>query len=183
MARESLFGNDRLFQFFKWADLLKKTDAQTVIDVIRGWWNQGWGLPSGLRADDGPEFRSKFTNFSESVGVKRETSSAYHPYSNGLAEQRAPAVKKAIKKLGYKADLQHVINDLNSLERSNIPATPAELMSGRVIRSSLPASVRRSVDLAIIRQKSIKTQERAFKRLNRGRINCQNFKEGDGVRV
>ena len=37
------------FSFFKWAQLLKKTDSQTVIDVIRGWWKQGWGYSVGLR--------------------------------------------------------------------------------------------------------------------------------------
>ena len=77
-------------------------------------------------------------------------------------EQGVREAKKAINKLGHKADLQQVINDVNSLERSNIPTTPAELMSGRVKRSFLPASGRQSMDLAIIRQNRLEAQERAF---------------------
>ena len=139
------------FSFFKWAAQLKKNDAQIVIEVIRKWWNQGWGLPWCLHADDGPQYRSRFTNFLESVGVKRETSSTYHSSRNGLIERGVQAVKKAIKKLGHKADLQQIVNDLNFLLRSDIPAIPTELISGRVIRSALPASGRRSVDRAIMR--------------------------------
>ena len=87
--------------------------------------------------------------------------------------------KQHSKNIVAKADLQQVISDLNSLERSDVPATPAELMSGRAVRSSLPASGRRSVDLAAVRQERIDIEERAFMRLIRGRCSCQEYKVGD----
>ena len=76
-----------------------------------------------------------------------------------------------------------MISDLNSLERSDVPATPTELMSGRGVKSSLPASGRRSVDLATVRQRRLESQERTFRRLNRRRFSRQEYKMGDRVRV
>ena len=129
------------------------------------------------------QFRQEFTNFLVEVGVKKETSLAYNPSSNGLAERAVQAFKKALKKSGGKGDIQKIAADLNSFERTDVPATPGEMMARRATRSCLPLTRRRSVDMAIVRKKRIDAQDRQFRQMNRGKSSLDKFRVGDRVRV
>ena len=140
-------------------------------------------MPRIIRADYGPQFRGPFNNWIDSLGIIRETSSAYNPASNGLAEKAVGDVKRVLKKLTGQEDLLQVTAGINNMIRSDCNTTPAELMAGRSIRTPLIGSSRREVDLAIARQKRLETQDRIRYRMGRGRKSREIFQIGDAVRV
>ena len=125
---------------FKWIEVLKKLDSQEVIRIMTRWFNGGPGLPRVVRADYGPQFRGPFNNWLDSLGIIRETSSAYNPASNGLAEKAVGDVKRVLKKLTGREDLLQVTAGINNMIRSDCNATPTELMAGRSIRTPLIGS-------------------------------------------
>ena len=61
--------------------------------------------------------------------------------------------------------------------------TPADLFSGRVVRSNTPASARRTIDLAKARKQRLDDQLRIRKKLGRGRHSLETFVVGDRVRL
>ena len=60
----------------------------TMKSATRGYfmWAHSYGLASEIRTDDGPGFRSEFTEAVNEVGTTHINSSAYNPTSNGCAE-------------------------------------------------------------------------------------------------
>ena len=117
------------------------------------------------------------------MGIVRETSSAYNPQSNGLAEKSVEDIKYCIKKQTGKLDLEKVVSETNHRVRSGMECTPAELFSGRVVRSNTPASSRRTIDLAKARKKRMEDQLRIRRKLGRGKLSSEIFMKGDKVRL
>ena len=93
-AGKTYLGMTCYFSGFKWAAVLKKTDTQEVIKVISDWFNGGHGIPRAVRADSGPQFRAQFNNWLDTLGIIRETSSAYNPTSNGMIEKTVGDIKR-----------------------------------------------------------------------------------------
>ena len=73
-----------------------KTIASTI-KVMRLWFEH-FGYPDRVRADNGPAFRSGFTDWLKGNKIIREMSSAYNSQSNGLAERAVKRCKDLIKK-------------------------------------------------------------------------------------
>ena len=111
-------------------------------------------MPDGI-SDNGKQFASaEFKSFAAEWGFSPETSTSRYPQSNGLAENAVKVMKKII--------LKYLETDedpfLALLAYRNSPLengkTPAELMFGRKLRTSLPylqyrreAVTRSSVDI------------------------------------
>ena len=172
-----------LFSGFKWCSKLKLLDSSKVIAKMEHWFSQGCGLPRVIRSDSGPQFRSQYNNWLEAVGVIRETSSAYNPRSNGLAEKGVQDLKKILKKQGSSFNLEKLVAEANNTARANMTATPAEMFMGRVVKSSTLGSSRRIVDLAKAHQQRLADQLRIKHRLGRGRLSRDVFQPGDRVRI
>ena len=68
-------------------------------------WFWDFGFPKAIRSDGGPQFRTEFENYCESLGIKREKSLPYNPQSNGLAEAAVKQMKRLIKKVGSQEEL------------------------------------------------------------------------------
>ena len=96
-GKEYLLAVD-FFSGFKWVTEMKKLDTNEVIKHFSHWFSQGCGFPRSLRCDSGPQFRSSLNNWLDEMGIVRETSSAYNPQSNGLAEKSVQDIKACIKK-------------------------------------------------------------------------------------
>ena len=79
--------------------------------------------------------------------------------------------------------MQHVVTETNNTARTGMDCTPADLFSGRVVRSNTPASARRTIDLAKARKKRTDDQLRIRKRLGRGKLSMETFVVGDHVRL
>merc|ERR1711888_247865 len=166
-----------------WVAEMKRLDTNEVIKNLAHWFSQGCDFPRSLRCDSGPQFRSALNNWLEEVGVVRETSSAYNPQSNGSSEKAVQDIKACMKKQTGKWDLEQVVRETNNTARAGMDCTPADLFSGRVVRSNTPASARRTIDLAKARKKRVDDQLRIRKRLGRGRLSSEIFAVGDRVRL
>ena len=171
------------FSGYKWVTEMKRLDTNEVIKHLSHWFSQGCGFPRSLRCDSGPQFRSSLNNWLEEVGVVRETSSAYNPQSNGLAEKAVQDIKACMKKQTGKWELEQVVRETNNTARAGMDCTPADLFSGRVVRSNTPASARRTIDFAKARKKRMDDQLRIRRKLGRGKLSSETFMIGDRVRL
>ena len=95
------------------------------------------GVPEIVVSDNGPQFSAAgFSKFAEDWGFTHLTSSPRCPQSNGEAEHAVKTVKALITKSEdpYLALLSYRSTPLQNRY------TPAELLMGRKLRSSLPLS-------------------------------------------
>ena len=114
---------------------LKSTTIQSIVNTLKTAFARH-GIPEILRSDNGPQFSShEFAEFANRYQFTHTTSSPHFPASNGQAERTVKTVKNLLKNaddpflalLSYRATL------LPWCGRS-----PAELLMGRKIRSTLP---------------------------------------------
>ena len=138
-------------------------------------WFCAAGLPQCLRSDGGPQFKSAYSNWLASLGILQETSSPYHSSSNGLSEKAVQDVKIVITRQTGRYDLDRLIAELNSVATSGMNESPADLFFNRVVRSSVPGSGRRILDLARAKEKRIEEQRSIRKELGRGRLSLDLF--------
>ena len=82
---------------FPWVSPLRSLTSSAILGKLENWFLD-FGLPNVIRSDGGPQFRSEFDKYCDLKGIKKETSSAYHPKSNGLAESAVKNMKHLLKK-------------------------------------------------------------------------------------
>ena len=73
--------------------------------------------------------------------------------------------------------------EYNSMARTHMDASPADLFFNRVVRSSTPGSGRRRLDLERDQQKRKEEQQTIRRKMGRGRLSLEVFRKGDRVRV
>ena len=86
----------------KWIEAipLRTATAATTIEALRRFF-ASFGLPEEIISDNGPQFvATEFVTFCKKNGIKNVHTPAYHPASNGAAEQAVQVVKQATKKMG-----------------------------------------------------------------------------------
>ena len=114
---------------------LRSTSSQSVINSLKAIFARH-GIPENLRTDNGPQFSShEFTEFARSYQFAHTTSSPHFPSSNGQAERTVQTVKHLIK------NADDPFTALLSYRGTPLPwcgRSPAELLMGRKLRSSLP---------------------------------------------
>ena len=125
--------------------LMQSGKAKTVCDTMRTWFCT-YGVPEEISSDGGPPFESlEYDSFLKNWGVRKRTSSAYYPQSNGRAEL---AVKTAKRILADNIDSSgRICQDRATrafLNHRNTPVqdlnmSPAKMLYGRVIKDHLPA--------------------------------------------
>ena len=94
------------------------------------------GIPEVLRSDNGPQYVSQeMTDFATSYGFTQVTSSPHYPRSNRLAERAVKTVKAMLEK---SKDPHLALLSYRSTEFSWCSLSPAQLLMGRRIRSTLP---------------------------------------------
>lgn len=123
------------FSRFPEVKRLQSTTTQSIINTLKTMFAR-YGIPEIVRSDNGPQFSSQeFTQFAQKYNFKHITSSPHFPASNGQAERAVQTVKKLLKdaKDPFLALLAYRATPLPWCKRS-----PAELLMGRNIRSTLP---------------------------------------------
>ena len=100
-----------------------------------------FGIPKVVVSDNGTNFVSKeFEEFMQRNGIKHVTSAPAHPSSNGLVENAVKTFKNGISRLkdGSITDkLSRYLFAHRNTPHATTGSTPAELMMGRRLRSTL----------------------------------------------
>ncbi|CAK1597369.1 unnamed protein product [Parnassius mnemosyne] len=128
----------------KWLEIIEvaRTNATSIVTVLRSIFAK-FGLPLELVSDQGPPFTSiEFKSFLKNNGIQQRFSPAYHPASNGAAENAVKLCKRAIKK-AYRDDvdidtaLQTFLLSYRNSKQSTTGESPAMLLQRRSLRSRL----------------------------------------------
>ena len=94
------------------------------------------GFPEVLRSDNGPQYASlEMAEFLSSNNIQHATSSPHYPQSNGMAERFVQTVKRLLKQC---EDLNLALLTYRATPLPWCNRSPAELLMGRCIRTSLP---------------------------------------------
>ncbi|XP_055585193.1 uncharacterized protein K02A2.6-like [Uranotaenia lowii] len=103
-----------------------------------------YGIPSFLRADNGPQFSSEeFRSFCDEQGIHLESTIPYWPQMNGEVERQNRSILKRLRisqELGkdWRKELYQYLLTYHSAIHPTTGRSPAELMLGRRLRSKLP---------------------------------------------
>ena len=104
------------------------------------------GIPESLQCDNGTQFTSgEFHQLARQYGFEIVASSPHYPRGHGFVERQVQTVKKTILKCREsKEDIDLALLALRTTPlSSNIPS-PAELLNGRVFKSTLPGKIQPS---------------------------------------
>ena len=155
-----------------------------------------WGIPLSLRSDNGPQFISaEFQTFLQEYGIHWRSATPLWPRANGEVERQNRSLLKSLKiaqlsKKDHRAELRKFLLAYRSTPHTVTGVSPAELMTGRVMRTKLP-SVDRSVvgDYAEkqsrdeqVRDRQALSQLRSREAVNEGRSES-NIEVGEKVVV
>ncbi|XP_030025729.2 uncharacterized protein K02A2.6 [Manduca sexta] len=165
----------------KWLEvfLMPKTNAQIVIKVLRTTFAR-FGLPKEIVSDNGPPFTSReYLDFMENNGIKVTFTPAYHPSSNGAAENAVKLCKRAIRKslrdgIDIDTALQTYLMMYRNVEHSTTGIAPAMLLQRRRLRTRLDL-------LRVDRQLEAKVQDTQRKQVCNAGGTVRDFKIGDPV--
>ena len=99
------------------------------------------GIPQTLISDDGPQYVSEeFRQFAKSWDFEHKTSSPLYSQSNGLAEKTVQTAKRLLSKAQESGtNFERMLLHYRSTPVDNL-ASPAQLLMGRQIRSTMPAT-------------------------------------------
>ena len=104
------------------------------------------GIPKSLQSDNGSQFTSdEFQQMASQYGFEIVKSSPNYPRGHEFVERQVQTVKKMILKCREtKEDIDLALLALRTTPlSSNIPS-PAELLNGRVFKSTLPGKIQPS---------------------------------------
>ena len=124
-----------------WINAARLTNLETsaVIRIMTDW-HCDYGWPQFLRSDGGSQFRTEFTAWCETNGVKHEKSSPENHKSNGHAEQAVKTVKKLLAKVdGNWSNFRKALHEWRNTPRASDGLSPAQWATGHRQRSGLPA--------------------------------------------
>ena len=133
-------------QYTGWVEvaLMPSRKAKTVCDTLRTWFCT-YGAPEELSADGGPLFESQeYDSFLKNWGVRKRTSSAYYPQSNGRAELAVKTAKHILasnmdncSRLCYDCAARALLTHRNT-PIQDLAMSPAVMLYGRTIKDHLP---------------------------------------------
>lgn len=126
----------------KYPEVLNLPDrtASTVIQKMKAVFARN-GIPKELVSDNVPFSSYEMKSFAASWEFKLTHSSPGYPQSNGLAERTVKTVKHALKKaLQSGTDPHLVLLSLRNTPVTGLNMSPAQMLMGRVLRSTLPCS-------------------------------------------
>jgi len=124
-----------------------------------------WGIPDTVRSDNGPQFGcAEFARFSKEMGFQHITSSPTYAQSNGAVERCVQTMKRLLAKSSSVADIYQALLAYRSTPLPFCGFSPAQLMMGRRLRTTLPQLpsllVPRWPDLADVRSREEAERER-----------------------
>ena len=114
---------------------LTSTTSCAVIEAMKNIFSR-YGIPETLVSDNGPQFSAiEMKDFSHSFGFQHVTSSPYYPQGNGQAERTVQTAKRLIS---AGDDLAISLLNYRTTPLPWCGLSPAELLMGRKLRTTLP---------------------------------------------
>lgn len=112
--------------------------AETTIKVMKTIFARH-GIPLTVVADNMPFSSKALRKFSQEWHFTITTSSPHFPQSNGLAERYVQTMKQILKKAKVSdTDVDLALLEFRNTAITGMSASPAQLLMGRNLRSSLP---------------------------------------------
>ena len=101
------------------------------------------GIPETLLYDNGTQFTSaEFQQLAKQYGFEVVTSSPHYPRGHGFVERQVQTVKKTILKCREtREDIDLALLALRTTPLSSNIQSPAELLNGRTVKSTLPRKI------------------------------------------
>lgn len=127
-------------RFSRWVEAvpMKDREATSVARAFFESWISRFGAPKIVTTDQGGEFESRLFNALLSlIGCHRVRTTPYHPQSNGIIERWHRVLKAAIMchaRDEWTRVLPTVLMGLRSHVRSDVTASPAEMLFGTTLR-------------------------------------------------
>ena len=136
MSTDYVIAVDYYSRFFEMSPL-KQSTSQEVIAHLKSYFARH-GIPKCVMSDNGTQYSSgEFAKFSAEWGFTHLTSSPKFPQSNGEVERAVETAKSLLRKA-------HEDRHLSLLAYRSTPLqngfSPAELLMGRKLRTTLPVS-------------------------------------------
>ena len=127
-------------------------EATTCRDALIRHWISRFGVPAHLTSDQGTQFTSAlWSRTCEVIGTHHNTTTAYHPQSNGMVERPHRRLKEALKArlatVDWPEHLPWVLLGINVTPREDSGKSAAEMVYGATL--TLPAQLAASQELPV----------------------------------
>lgn len=173
--------------FSKYLEILhlSVTTADQVLQKLKAVFAR-FGIPDTIHSDNRPQFACEtFKAFSAEFGFEHITSSPHHPSGNGHAERAVQTAKRILQQ----KDPLLALMSFRATPTTATGVSPAELLMGRRIRTTLPTLESNLVpqwpDLSIVQLRNKADKERQAFYFNRrhGARELSTLRPGDNVLV
>ena len=128
-------------RFSRWPEAIPVPDmtAQTCARALLRHWIARFGIPDEVTADRGRQFTSDlWSQLGELMGIKMNSTTAYHPQANGLVERLHRQLKASIMAHSTDRDwmdqLPMVMLGIRTAWRTELGCSPAELVFGTALK-------------------------------------------------
>ena len=113
--------------------------AESCCQALLHSWISRFGVPSSIISDRGAQFTSlMWKELNRLLGVKCQTTTAYHPQANGLVERFHRQLKASLMAVaddrGWMTSLPLVLLGLRTAWKHDLNSSPAEMVYGEELR-------------------------------------------------
>ena len=133
-------------RYTRWPEAIPVSDTttSTIVTALLYNWVSRYGLPRLITSDRGAQFTSAlWAKMSETLNIKVNQTTAYHPQANGMVERMHRRLKEALKARCAAPDWFHqlpwILLSLRATVKEDLQTSPAELVLGTPI--TLPGDV------------------------------------------
>ncbi|MBX9657126.1 MAG: DDE-type integrase/transposase/recombinase [Nitrospiraceae bacterium] len=131
---------------------LAAMDAEACAGALISNWVAGFGVPAAVTSDQGRQFTSALWGHAcRALGIQHNTTTAYHPQSNGMVERVHRQLKEALKARLATADwpqhLPWVLLGIRNAPKEDSGCSAAELVFGTTL--ALPGQLTAEEELPI----------------------------------
>jgi cleavage and polyadenylation specificity factor subunit 1 len=132
---EYLFTTVDRFTRYPVAIPMRKATAEDCARALLEGWIQHFGVPCTIVSDRGRQFESSlWAELSRFLGIHHQTTTAYHPQSNGMVErmhrQMKDALRTKLNKEDWVGQLPLVMLGIRAAVKEDMQCSPAQMVYG-----------------------------------------------------